>query len=68
MGYVRLHAPVYRGMPVKPVVLRAGSFSTNQDMYYRFGAVLAVVLAMFFSVPGFVGQKKMRKGIESEYK
>jgi len=30
-------------------------------MHYRFGAVLATVLAMFFSVPGFVSQRKKLK-------
>lgn len=55
------------GSPVGSAARRPGSFSTNQDMHYRFGAVLASVLAMFFSVPGFVSQRKMLKGIESEY-
>ena len=49
------------GSPVESVVLRAGCFSTNQDMHYRFGAVLAAVLAMFFSIPGFVSQRKKLK-------
>ncbi|MCK4429782.1 MAG: hypothetical protein KAW19_00620 [Candidatus Aminicenantes bacterium] len=44
--------------------------STNPDTHYLTGAIYAAVLAMFFSVPGWlcvlIGQRKLLRGIQTE--
>ncbi|MBU8893340.1 MAG: hypothetical protein KOO66_11210 [Bacteroidales bacterium] len=43
--------------------------STDISMHYQFGGMLAAMLAMFFSVPGwiciFISQNKLLKGIKA---